>query len=136
MRKVFLKLVAAIASVILSGVLIAYTGFDIFFVTFLGGLVAIVLYWLDLAYEARSATNLGVPRVVLIFLGIPQALFGLVCLSFGVAMVLWVLYNSLIERQPEYSGGMLTFGIGPVCIAFGGGWLWSAFRRSPPSNPS
>jgi len=135
MRKVFLKLVAAIASIFVSGVLITYTGLDIFFYTFLAGLVAIVLYWLDLAHEARSARNLGIPRFILIFLGIPQALLGLVCLSFGIAMVLWVLYNSLIERQPEYSGGFFTFGIGPICIVFGGGWLWSAFRRSPPSNP-
>jgi hypothetical protein len=63
-------------------------------------------------------------------MGIPQALLGLTCVAFGLAMIAWVLYNSFIERQPEYSGGFLTFGIGPLSLMLGVGWLLDAFRVS------
>ena len=61
----------------------------------------------------------------------PIVIFGAISILFGASIVLWVLYNTLIERQPEYSGPtyLMGFGIGPTLIAFG--WYW---LRQPTSN--
>jgi hypothetical protein len=42
-----------------------------------------------------------------------------------------VLYNTLVERQPEYTGGLMTLGVGPALVLFGMTWLRSAFRGQP-----
>lgn len=44
-------------------------------------------------------------------------------------MIGWVLYNTFIDRQPEYTGGFLTFGIGPILTLFGAFWIREAFTR-------
>lgn len=36
----------------------------------------------------------------------------------GLAIIGWVIYNSLIRRLPEYTGGFLTFGLGPIMVFF------------------
>ena len=59
----------------------------------------------------------------------PQALFGLLCAFTGLVVVLWVLYNTFVDRQPQYTGGLMTLGIGPTLILFGAGWVFTAFRR-------
>jgi len=93
------------------------------------GLLLSILYWLDLASELRDATSSSrAIRVLAVLMGVPQALLGLVSLGMGLALVCWVLYNTFVERQPEYSGGFLTLGFGPALILFGLGWLVTAFR--------
>ena len=64
-------------------------------------------------------------------MGVPQALFGLLCAFSGMAIVVWVLYNTFVERQPQYTGGFMALGIGPALILFGLSWLVTAFRHDP-----
>ena len=68
-------------------------------------------------------------------MGVPQALFGTVCLASGLAIICWVLYNSLWHRDPNYTGGWLTFGIAPLLSLFGAGLIMDAFKRAPASAP-
>ena len=96
------------------------------------GLALSVLYWFDLAGELRNAPSSSrTMRIISVLMGVPQALFGLLCACIGSAIVIWVLYNTFVERQPQYTGGFLTLGIGPVLVIFGLGWLSTAFRRNP-----
>jgi hypothetical protein len=65
---------------------------------------------------------------------VPLAFFGLVCLVAGVAIIGWVLYNVLIERQKEYSGprlvfGLGSFGVGVPLVLYGWYTLRSVVRR-------
>lgn len=61
-------------------------------------------------------------------MGMPQALFGVGVAIIGLGIIGWVLYNSFVERQEQYSGGFMTLGMGPVLVLFGTAWLRSAFR--------
>jgi hypothetical protein len=99
------------------------------------GLLLSILYWLDLGRELRANPPANRTLRILGFLmGVPQALFGLLCLVAGVSIIGWVLYNSFWHRDPHYTGGFLTFGIGPLLSLFGIGWLVDAFRRPPSSG--
>ncbi len=94
------------------------------------GLPVFILTWIDLGKALRSVEN--PPRIVRAFgvlLGIPQALLGLMSIILGGTLIGWVLFNTLIERQPQYRGGFLTFGIGPALVLFGWLWLRAAFRN-------
>lgn len=68
-------------------------------------------------------------RGLRMLIALPQAIAGIVSLCLGVAIIGWVLYNSFVERVPEYSGGFLTFGISLVLVLFGFGLLRDAFSR-------
>ena len=62
------------------------------------------------------------------------ALFGLVCLMAGIAIVGWVLYNIFVEHQKEYSGprlifGLGSFGVGLPLVLYGWFTLQSVARR-------
>lgn len=130
MRRIALKLAASFLAVPLSVLLVCLTRNEWFFILSATSLPLIILYWMDFGQEIRNSKHRHVlVRAVGILMGVPQALFGLVCFISGIAIVLWVLYNTLIERQPHYSGGLLTFGIGPALTFFGAGWVVSAFRR-------
>jgi hypothetical protein len=130
MRPTAIKLLVCLAAVPLAVVLTWLTGSGYFLMMWLIAFPLLVLYLMDYSRELRSAPNPSwTVRVLALLMSVPQALFGLLTLTFGVAMILWVLYNSFIERQPEYSGGFLTFGIGPICILVGGGWILDAFRK-------
>jgi hypothetical protein len=95
------------------------------------GLVLSILYWFDLAEELRNAPSSNrTLRTIGLLMGLPQALFGVLCAGVGSVIVIWVLYNTFVERQPQYNGGFLTLGIGPTLILFGLGWLSTAFRRN------
>jgi hypothetical protein len=134
MRKIALKLGVAIAAMPLSLLLIRVTQNGFFFLPFLLSFPFVILYWVDLGREIRNTPNLGRPgRAVGFLMGVPQALFGLLCTAIGLAIVIWVLYNTFVERQPDYTGGFLTLGIGPALILFGLGWLASAFRNDSES---
>jgi hypothetical protein len=65
---------------------------------------------------------------------VPLALFGLVCLVAGVAIIGWVLYNELVKRQKEYSGprfiiGEGSFGVAVPLVIFGWFTIRSVARR-------
>ena len=60
--------------------------------------------------------------------------FGLVAVTMGSALILWVLYNEFIHRFPQYTGTHWwePFGIGPAMIATGVYWLRTL--RKPSEN--
>lgn len=130
MRNTALKLGVSIAAIPLSILLLGLTHNAFFFLVLLASLPFAILYWFDLGRQLRTASNpsRGV-RALGIIMGVPQALFGLVCAVAGTGIVVWVLYNIFVQRQPEFTGGFLSFGIGPALILFGLGWLITAFRR-------
>ena len=69
-------------------------------------------------------------KVVGILLSLPQAILGFVSVLLGLAIILWVAYNFLVERQPQFSGGLLpSLGVGPALLVAGWWWLRSAFRK-------
>lgn len=130
MRKTAVKLAASMAAVPLSLLLLVWTGNGLFFIPVMASLPLIILYWIDLGAEIRTASREGTPLGYLgVLMGVPQALFGLACAGIGVAIIVWVLYNTFVERQSEYSGGFMTLGIGPLLVLFGAGWLLSAFGK-------
>ena len=130
MPRTALKLSASIAAMPLSAVLIGLTHNDIFFLSFLAGLLASILYWVDLGRELRQTQSAGTTaRILGVVMGVPQALLGLISAGVGLSIIGWVLYNTFIERQPQYSGGFLTLGIGPILVLFGLAWVRSAFRN-------
>ena len=105
---------------------------EVFFLTFILGFILSILYSMDLGQDVRDSENPGlIRRTVGIALGVPQALLGLTSIVLGGAIICWVLYNTFVERLPQYTGGFLTFGIGPALVAVGSVWLFYAFRRSP-----
>ena len=63
---------------------------------------------------------------------LPTLLFGLLAVGIAAAIILWVLYNSLIERQPEFTGGTIFggFGIAPIMLYFGFRALKSLWVKS------
>ena len=97
---------------------------------FVVGLPLVILYWFDLGRELRSSPASRWQRLAGLLMGVPQALFGMVCAAAGIAIVCWVLYNSFWARDPDYSGGFLTFGVGPVLALVGAGFVMDAFRRA------
>jgi hypothetical protein len=130
MKKTAIKLGISISAMPLSLVLVGLTGNGFFMVPFFICIPLTVLYWIDLGRELRNTRNsTRVTRALGIVMGVPQALFGLACAAVGLAIIVWVIYNTFVERQPEYSGGFMTLGIGPTLILFGVGWLVNAFHR-------
>lgn len=130
MSKTARKLLLSIAVFVLSFPLVILNGW--FGLGIPVGLVLSILYWFDLAQELRDTPNPSRRvRLASILMGVPQALFGLLCVCIGLAIVGWVVYNTFVQRQPEYTGGFLTLGIGPALVLFGLGWLAAAFKRNP-----
>jgi hypothetical protein len=70
----------------------------------------------------------GVQQVLKIILFVLQALLALSAVAIGLAMIAWVVYNTFIERMPQYTGGFMTLGIAPLMLTFGVGWLYALFR--------
>ena len=135
MRKAALKLAISIAAMPASLIFIGLTHYDFLWVIFLCSFPAIVLYWIDFGREIRNARGRGRLWVIFgILLGVPQAFFGLLSAAIGLTIVVWVLYNLLVERQPQFTGSFLSLGIGPALVAFGAGWLASAFRGDAGSS--
>ena len=94
------------------------------------GIPVLILSWIDLGRSLRSIKKPTIfINILSIIFGVPQALFGMISIIIGVSLVIWVLYNTFIETQPEYTGGILTFGVAPGLILFGVYWLRVAFTR-------
>jgi hypothetical protein len=84
-------------------------------------------------YRTNDGTTL-LSRIFNALFRVPLALFGAVCLVAGVAIIGWVLYNLLVERQKEYSGpgfvfGLSSFGVGVPLVLYGWFTLRSVVRR-------
>ena len=49
-----------------------------------------------------------------------KGLFALLALLIGSGMIVWILYNELVERQPEYVRPPLAgpLGIAPLMLVF------------------
>lgn len=132
MKRTSIKLVCAIIALPLSMFLTGLSGSGYFMTGVVVALPLSILYWIDLGQEIRntqsSSTSL---RILGILMGVPQALFGLLCVLIGLTIIVWVLYNSFVERQPQFTGSFLSFGIGPMLCLFGTAWLFRAFRAQP-----
>lgn len=63
--------------------------------------------------------------------GLLKGLFGLLALVIGVSIIVWILYNEIIHRLPDYRRPPLAgpFGIAPVMIGVGVMWLRGAVRH-------
>ena len=84
-------------------------------------------------YRSNGGTTI-LSRIFNVLFRVPLALFGLVCLIAGIAIVGWVLYNLFVERQKEYTGpslitGVGSFGVSVPLILYGLFTLRSSFRR-------
>lgn len=137
LKSAAIKLVGAISLMVLSVVCLRFTHNDFFFLSFTLGFVFSIMYWMDVGGHLRDLENPSQwQRVLGIAFGVPQALLGATSIGIGLAIIGWVLYNSLIERTSEYSGGFLALGIGPLLISAGAFWLVLAFKRdhSVPAN--
>ena len=88
------------------------------------GLPLLVVTSMDLLVESKTdPRRTTARRALMIVLSVPAGLFGLTSIVFGLAIVAWVLYNLLIERQPQFHGWSWWqgFGIGPALVGFG--WM-------------
>jgi hypothetical protein len=103
--------------------------FKILFITF--GLFCICFFLIPIvAHTANDYVGfsiLGQPPSITektaarLIASLPVLLFGLLSLVCGITIVGWVMYNYLMEMQPEFTGGAIFtgFGIGPALIYFG-----------------
>ncbi|MCB1037856.1 MAG: hypothetical protein KDD47_28740 [Acidobacteria bacterium] len=100
------------------------------FLLLLGIPICILLYW-DFIRAFGEYPETRPKGVVAVLLAAPVAILGAISLLFGVAIILWVLYNLLVERQPEFQGPALLagFGLGPGLIAFGWHLIRSPYSR-------
>lgn len=97
------------------------------------GLACALLYLLELRQALLEIEHPGWPlRALRALIAVPQAIIGLASLCMGLGMIGWVLYNSLVERLPQYSGGFLTFGVSSMLVLFGFGLLRNAFSGGSP----
>jgi hypothetical protein len=135
-RKALAKWAASIAFVVIVVLLIATirnaTALIILGLVFAFlALPMVILVTIEAGKTFRVAAD--APRV-LRFVGfillIPQVLLGFLSAAAGVAIILWVAYNFLVERQPQFTGGLIpSLGLGPALAAGGYWWMRSAFKR-------
>ncbi|RDZ27178.1 hypothetical protein [Lysobacter silvisoli] len=132
-KRILIKLILALAALPVSLLLVRLSGY--FFVPFLIALPLAVLYWLDLGQALRNDGSGGRLRWMLgIVMGVPQALLGLCCVVAGIAILVWLVYNTFIERQPEYRSNPGGWLFAPILVLAGVGWLFSAFRGDKPGD--
>ena len=108
------------------------TAFTVFFLLLLFlGLPVFILFGIEAGRTLRTVADVPTPwKAIGILLSLPQAIFGVVSVVLGLLLILWVAYNFLVERQPEFTGGVLpSLGLGPALLAAGWWWLRSAFRK-------
>lgn len=130
MRNAVLKLIAALISVPACMFLTGITQNGIFMLGSLVGFILSILWIVDLKrqLEAQPAAVTG-QRVTLAVLAIPQALLGLTALTIGLAIIGWILYNLLVERQAQFVFHLMALPVPFALVVFGAKWLKGAFRR-------
>ncbi len=130
-----MKFVLSVAAIVALCFAIAYTNHEAwltgwFLLLFFGALPMFMLAWVEMGRSLRGYSPRSRSTYILgALFGVPQAFFGLLALVSGVAIIAWVLYNSFVSRQPQYTGGFLTLGIGPALVLFGVYWIRDAFSR-------
>ncbi|HDS1826520.1 hypothetical protein [Stenotrophomonas sp. AG209] len=132
------KLGLSLTALLLSLPLMIITGNGYFILLLLVGLPAAILFWFDLGRELRALpTPSRAERALGLAMGVPQVLFGLSCAGIGLILVIWILYNLLIESRPHFRVPSLPgFAVGPMMIVIGLGWARTAFRRVAPQHDS
>lgn len=65
-----------------------------------------------------------------------KKLFGVLAVTIGVAIAGWVLYNTFIERQPEYRPGVKPLGFAAAMIGVGVYWIRGSSRAAGTSEAS
>jgi len=107
------------------------------------GAIVVVFIWLpvlvltliDLTKTLQYKTsNHALGRLAQILLATPSAALGILSVTFGAAIVGWVIYNVFFERQSEYTGpdfvfSLASFGMGPTLIGVGIYWVTTAFKK-------
>ncbi len=97
---------------------------------FLVSLICSILFCIDYAAELKALERkTKIQEYISVLLFFTKALFGLTSFLIGISIAAWVLFNTFVEKQPEYSGGFLTFGISPALILFGLAALKSVFSH-------
>ena len=135
MKKSVAKILSSVAVLFVLAIAISVTNHEgwltAWFILFIFvGIPIFILTWIDLGNSLRGLENPSLfVRVLIIILGVPQAMFGLVALVIGASVIMWVLYNTLIETLPQYKGGILVFGVAPALLLFGIYWLRLVFVR-------
>ncbi|HEX6861680.1 MAG TPA: hypothetical protein VF414_02635 [Thermoanaerobaculia bacterium] len=92
-------------------------------VLLLGLPLALLLYldWVA-ALRARRRRRVGA-RLLVGIASLPAFSFGLIAFVTGLTLIVWVLYNVLVERQPQFRWSPWQgFGIGPPLVV--AGWIW------------
>lgn len=88
-----------------------------------------LLYCIDIAKEIQKTHH---ARLGFSFVGtlarLPQICLGLSSIFIGLAITLWILYNLLVERLPEYNAGFFRsifaiVGVSPAFVLVGLYWL-------------
>ena len=130
MRNAVLKLIAALISVPACMFLTGITQNGIFMLGSLVGFILSILWIVDLKrqLQAQSAAGTG-RRVTLAVLAIPQALLGLTALALGLAIFGWILYNLLVERQPQFVFQLVALPVPFALVVISAKWLKGAFGR-------
>jgi hypothetical protein len=62
--------------------------------------------------------------------------FGLLGVLFGTSIIIWVLYNYVVERQPEFSGPRFFSGFGGAIPMLTVGIYWLRNLRRKPGDKS
>ena len=86
------------------------------------GLPVVIVSGVDLMVELKSDPRRGLARrLAIVALSLPVGLLGLASLSFGVAILVWLAYNLLVERQPQFRhwNPLQPLGIAPALMLFG-----------------
>ncbi len=129
------KLLVSLGVLIASFALIRVNGW--FALASLITFILAIMYSMDFAGELSEIESPTVfQRFLRLLMSVPMALFALTTTLVGLSIAAWVIYNTFVERLPQYTGGFLTFGIAPIMILVGLGWLGSLFRRKGDDGPN
>lgn len=138
MKRALIKLISVVLGLVVLSVAISMTDAReegwltaLFLLFIFGGTPLLILTWVDLGRHLRASKNpTALVRTLAFIFTVPQVLLAIFAIICGITLIGWVMYNSLIKRVPQYSGGFLTFGIGPALTSFGVLWLrQTGFRR-------
>ena len=129
------KLLVSLGVLIASFALIRVNGW--FALASLITFILAIMCSMDFAGELSEIESPTVfQRFLRLLMSVPMALFALTTTLVGLSIAAWVIYNTFVERLPQYTGGFLTFGIAPIMILVGLGWLGSLFRRKGDDGPN
>ncbi|MES2355943.1 MAG: hypothetical protein V4568_16390 [Pseudomonadota bacterium] len=123
MRKVllqfFLCLIALVVNVVLSAFNPAWSLLGILVVP------AVFLAWLDIGRALRKTSSSNAASYALgVLVGLPQAVFGLVCLIAGVAITVAFFFGPVRGEDSNW----IVFLVGPLLMCVGIWWLRDSFR--------